>query len=424
MCGIAGIIDYARPLAASRPALERMQAALRHRGPDGEGLWEGIGAAVAHSRLAIQAVDANAQPRVSPDGRYVLVYNGQIYNHRDLAHSLSREYPFETDADTEVVLAALALDGTRALRQLNGMFAFFFWDTVKREGVLARDLLGVKPLWYERTDGQLRFASEAQALLAARQARRPALDPAAFAEWVVAPSLSGVEHSMFAGIEPIPPGHFLRISEAGVQIERWGNFVPHRHERPTHVLMDELPRHVWVAINRAADGDAPTGVFLSGGFDSTLVAAASGFSRDTLPAFTVRFEGQDRFDYAGSPMTLEDDSPFALRAARQLELEHHFVDVPRARLADDLRRLAETNDALPAWEQELAQRYLARAAAKHVKVVLVGDAADETHFGYRFLLDPVATASPEAFLARLGAPERASLLNPALARELAPLTAF
>jgi asparagine synthase (glutamine-hydrolysing) len=296
------------------------------------------------------------------------------------------------------------------------MFAFVLWDNQTRTLTAARDRLGVKPLHFERlSGGGLRLASEAQALLAGRapgQPRRLHLD--AFREWVVAPAFSGVERPLFDGLETLPAGHVLTWRAGQTEVKRWGGFVPMRGSRAEELVLDDIPRRVFMGVMRAAEAEVPLGVFLSGGFDSTLIAAVAGYQAEALQAFTVRFEGQADFDYARSQITFEDDSPFAAHALSELELDGHEVLVSRATLAGDLAAMACINDALPAWEQELAQHHLARAARGHVKAVLVGDAADETHFGYHFLLDPEATASPGALLARLGAPARLGLLAPEL----------
>lgn len=422
MCGIAGILDYARPAEASREALLAMRRALAPRGPDGQGeLFDGP-IALGHTRLAIQDPEGGGQPYRSPLGRYVLVYNGELANADELRHSYAQEYPFQGHSDTEVVLAALVLDGPRALHRFSGMFAFFLWDRELQRGFAARDRLGVKPLLFSREDGQLRFASEAKALLAARRSRSVNVD--ALVEWALVPQLSGVERTPFAGIEVLPPGGLLEVDRGGIRISRWGRFRPASRVVPEEPLLDDVLRRIYVGTNTvAASDDVPTGVFLSGGLDSSLIAGAAQMSVDEMQAFTIRYEGQSAFDYAHSAITFEDDTPYAEEIAKDLELEHHLVDVKHAELAADLQRIAEIDCLIPAWEQELSQHRLARAAAERVKIVLVGDAADETHFGYHFLLDDTATRSSESFLARLGAPTRMQLLHPEL-RASRPLEAL
>jgi asparagine synthase (glutamine-hydrolysing) len=396
MCGIAGIVGA----NASTERALRMRAKLRHRGPDGDGLHVAAGVALAHTRLALVDPEGGAQPLESADQRYVLVYNGEIYNAAELCAELERGWSFRTRCDAEVVLAAYARWGEGCVARLNGMFAFLIWDAVEKTAFAARDLLGVKPFVFAYEGGELLFASEAKAILAAID-RRPTVRLEALLEYLVVPCFSGVEAPMFDGMSYLPPGHFLRVSKAGLTIERWGEYDLHAFGASTReVHPDELAAALERAVRRTLIADAPVGVFLSGGLDSTAIAA---FARGTA-AFTVSFDGQERFDYARSRIVISDDGPFATLAAATFELKRTMVPVDRAGLASDLAALSRTNDALPAWEQELAQHHLARVASATCKAVLVGDAADETHYGYHFLLDRAATASPRGLIERFAAP--------------------
>jgi asparagine synthase (glutamine-hydrolysing) len=423
MCGIAAIVDYSRPASIHERELDAMRVALRHRGPDGEGRRIVGPAALAATRLAIQDAPGGAQPFSSPDGRYLLVYNGELYDPESLKARL--DVPFRTRCDTEILLWACIRWGVDALPRLNGMFAFFFWDTHLERGFAARDRLGVKPIVYERRGEALLLASEARALLATRTAS-PRLHAPSVIEWVIAPQLSGVGHGCFEDVEILPAGHFLAVDRGRpLRAERWGGFDPRpigeclSAEEALPALSAALVR----AARHASRADVPVGAFLSGGLDSTVLSAVARDEHPRLPAFAVRFQGQDQFDYSRSAITLTDDTPYAVLAAELLDLDLRPVDVPRADLLMDLAGLARINDALPAWEQELAQHRLARAASRDVKVVLVGDAADETHWGYHFMLDDEASAGPTAHLARFGGPTRAGMLTARL-RENDPLRAL
>jgi len=394
MCGIAGIIDFRGGIDRGR--LTRLRERLHHRGPDGRGITELAHAGLVHTRLALVDAAGGAQPLASDDGRYTLVYNGEVYNASELRDTLRHDWHFQTRCDAEVVLAAYAHWGAACVPRLNGMFAFFVWDTRADAGFAARDLLGVKPFVYAHRGEEVVFASEAKAILdvlpGPRRARRSAV-----LEYLTAPCFSGVEAPMFEGLEYLAPGHCLHVTREGICIDRWGEHS--LHEQPSPVAPEELRTAFEEAVRRTMVADVPVSVFLSGGLDSTAIAAAARVER----AYTIRFEAQERFDYARSRIVISDDEPFADLAARELGLRRTLVHVDRASLALDLAHLAATNDALPAWEQELAQHHLARAAARDYKAALVGDAADETHFGYHFLLDNVATSSPRAILERFGA---------------------
>lgn len=401
MCGIAGLIrrDGGTDHEATRARARAMRAALRHRGPDGEGEALLPGAILEHTRLALLDRAGGAQPMTSPDGRYTIVYNGEVYDHEELRPRL--DYPFATRSDAETVLAAYIAHGPECVHMLNGMFAFFVWDARARRGFLARDPLGVKPCAYAWDGHEFLFASEAHVVARARGLPIRG-DSDAILEYLVAPCFSGVERPMFAGVQYLQPGHWLELGPEGPRVRRYYRYTVGDGPGPGDAaLRAALER----AVRRTCRADEPIGVFLSGGLDSTAIAA---FAARCLPApppaLTIAFAGMQHYDYAQSTIVVSDDLPFARLAARALGLPLTVVHVPPAELARDLERLAISNDALPAWEQEFAQDRLARAAAAAgLKAVLVGDAADETHFGYHFLLDPAATASPRAILERFGA---------------------
>lgn len=387
---------------------------LSHRGPDGRGMLVAGPLALAHTRLAIVDPHArSAQPMSTADGRFVLAYNGQLHDGGALRGRLT-EVNWRTRSDTEVVLEWLARRGADGLADLRGMFALLWWDRDQQAGFLARDALGVKPMVFGRVNPEeVWFASEAKALVSASDTPTT-LDPDALTEWVVAPSLSGARTTPFRGIDVLPAGAVMHIAPAGARTRQWAaGWTPRHTDVSVSVEQhaSELARALASAVHRTADAPEEVGLFLSGGLDSTAIAAAA---PDVSHAWTVRFSGQDRFDYARSSIVSSDDSPFATLAARDLGLAHHWVDVERGGLLDDIAAIAAIDDRLPAWEQQLAQHHLSRAAAAAVRVVLVGDAADETHYGYHFLLDPDVTGRPVGVIERLGARRRSLLLAPHL----------
>lgn len=416
MCGIAGLIrrDGGTECERVRTRARAMRAALRHRGPDGEAEALLPGAILQHTRLALQDRHGGAQPISSPDGRYTVVYNGEVYDHEQLRERLP--YPFRTRCDAETVLAAYITWGHECVHHLNGMFAFFVWDAHARRGFLARDPLGVKPVAWAWDGAEFLFASEAHVVARARALPLHA-NHDAILEYLVAPCFSGVEQPMFADVHYLQPGHWLELGPEGPRLHRY-----HRFTGTTLPTDEQLRASLERAVQRTCVADEPIGVFLSGGLDSTAIAAVAARSLPTPPpAFTIAFTGMHEFAYAQSTIVLSDDLPFAELAARELGLPLTRVPAPRDQLARDLERVATSNDALPAWEQELAQDRLARAAAAQgLKAVLVGDAADETHHGYHFLLDPAATATPRTLLTRFGA---APIRRDVLADPLATFTA-
>jgi asparagine synthase (glutamine-hydrolysing) len=403
MCGIAGIVRYDQPGAGSEIPLRAMLRALRHRGPDDQGIATFASAVLGNARLSFLDRARGKQPMTETKGRWSITYNGEIYNHAALRAELEGGWRFLTDCDTEVVLAAYVRWGEAALARLNGMFGFFIWDNATETGFAARDRLGVKPLAYRHHSGVFAFASEAKALLPCLPGRpRPNLD--GVLEYLVAPYFSGVETSMFEGIEYLAPGHCLRIDREGLTVRRWWEWTrPDLFDPDSGALAEDLTARISAAVRDSLHGEHPCATFLSGGLDSTLITALAARQLESPPtAYTIQFAGQDGFDYRRSRIVRSDDTPHACAAARELGLSHHVVKVARDRLPFDLLEVAAINDALPAWEQEIAQHHLSRAAGARHRAVLVGDAADETHYGYPFLLDRGAGSTPRQIIERFG----------------------
>lgn len=398
MCGIAGIVRFDGGALAQVERMRAMRRALRHRGPDGEGEFVSTDAVLGHTRLAMLDRAGGAQPMTSPDGRYTIVFNGEIYDHERLRGRLP--YPYSTDSDAETVLAAFAVWGYKCVELLNGMFAFFVWDAAAKRGLAMRDRLGVKPLAYAWDGQEFVFASEANVVAKALPGPVRA-DTDAVLEYLVAPCFSGVEKPMFAGVSYLQPGSWVRVSADGTHVHRYYRFAVARDgDGPGE---EELKGAFERSVRRACVADEPLAVFLSGGLDSTAVAAVAARCLPRLRAYSIVFAGMREFDYRRSTIVVSDDMQYIGAAVEATGVDWRAVEVPREELAADLERVATTNDALPAWEQEVAQDRLARAAAADgFKGVLVGDAADETHYGYHFLLDPEATAGPEKIIRRFG----------------------
>ncbi|HET8897343.1 MAG TPA: asparagine synthase (glutamine-hydrolyzing) [Rhodanobacteraceae bacterium] len=398
---MAGLIRYDGEAPAQVERVLAMRNRQRHRGPDGEGLWLDDCAVLAHNRLALLDAAHGAQPMVSADGRYALVYNGEIYNHAELRRALATHWPFRTHTDTEVVLAAHTVWGEACLRRFNGMFAFLVWDSERQRAFAARDRLGIKPFVYLQQGAEVLFASEAKGLLAAMQT--PRANTEAVLEYLVAPFFSGVAQPMFEGMAYLPPGHALHLDRNGLRLSRWAPEIAENPAAKANEIAGALRERLAAAVQQSLIADTPVGLFFSGGLDSTLIGGLARAAGAMPPCFTIRFEGHDAYDYTRSLIVASDDQPFAKQSAIELDLSREDVTPSRSTLAHDLWKLAACNDALPAWEQELAQHHLARAASTRLKAVMVGDAADETHYGYHFLLDQHATRDPTHILQRLTA---------------------
>jgi len=375
MCGIAGIfhIETAKPVDPDR--VERMCDAIAHRGPDGYGVWTAPGVALGHRRLSIIDVAGSPQPMASTDGRAMLVFNGEIYNYRELRQELrATGATFHTDGDSEVILAAWQKWGPDCVSRLNGMFAFAIYDCEARTLFLARDRLGVKPLFLAPlSDGSVAFASELKALVAHPLLRRE-IDPLAiedFLTWGYVPDT----RSILKGVTKLPAGHTLLL-QCGKPMPRpsqwWDiSFADRRKGKPQD-LEAELLHLLREAVTSRMVADVPLGAFLSGGVDSSSVVALMA-EASAKPVKTCSIG----FDVAAL-----DESGYARQVAERFGTDH------RARLVspDDFAAvdtLAAMFDepfadasALPTWR-------VCQLARETVTVALSGDGADEAFAGYR-----------------------------------------
>lgn len=384
MCGIAGIIRHTGLTPADRARAARLRTLLAHRGPDGDGVSVTPTAAFVQTRLALVDPHPHPLPLQSPDGRYTLLYNGEIYNHAGLRRQLPRAC--RTNTDTEVVLSALELWGPAALPRFEGMFALFFWDSKTRVGLAAVDPLSVKPFLYHASASQFIFSSEAGPLLESGLLPFRPHDES-IAEYLTAPYFSAAHSLPFSNLQRLLPGHYLELRHGRVTT---AEYTPSAEVPPA--LLPAL-RH---AVETQSVAPGGVGLFLSGGVDSSLLAA---LAPSPSPAFTIDYALKPTH-FHSSLIVRDDDLPHARRVADLFGHPHHTVAAPRYEAA--LRRTLHANDLIAAWEQEVSQNLLAEAAAPRVKAVLVGDAADETHFGYSFLLHPDRTASPGQILEYFG----------------------
>ena len=370
MCGIAGIVAPLIDQAARESALARMIDRQRHRGPDDRGIVSHTSASIGMARLAIIDPAHGHQPMTSPDGRFHLVFNGAIYNHRELRATLESHWSFRTHCDTEVLLAAFVHHGPNCLAQLRGMFAFAVWDTQEQTLFAARDGLGIKPLYYaRRPDRSLVFASELNALLASGLVGRE-IDAASVGEYLAWFSVPA-PRTLYSGIVNLPPGHSLRLDRDGrLSTHAWWSLPAHR--RPDHVagnyseFIHGLRAQLDDTIRAHCVADVPVGAFLSGGMDSTAVAGLMVRSGAThLKTFSIGFE---------EPGYAEQAS--AREAAKFLGTEHHEEILTGARVAADLPKILAafdqpTGDGINTWYAS----QLARSGG--VKVALSGLGGDE-----------------------------------------------
>jgi asparagine synthase (glutamine-hydrolysing) len=376
MCGICGIVlSSSSDRSISRATLEAMRDVMTHRGPDGSGLFIEPGIALGHRRLSIVDVAHGQQPMASGDDSLRLVYNGEVYNHP----SLSAEFQatgirYNTHCDTETVLHAFERYGSRCVDRLRGMFAFAIWNRHRRELFLARDRLGVKPLYYALTsDGSLYFASEIKSLLAAG-AIAPKLNLDALPDYLAnhAPS---AQHTLFEGIKRLLPGHTLRWRDGRVEIESYWDLNVEPHEEATtndQDLVAEYRERLRESVRLRLMADVPLGSFLSGGIDS---AAITGLMSELVGT------GVKTFSVAFAELEA-NELEYARLVAERFKTDHHEVVVTADEFFDAIPRLVWHEDEPMAHPSSVPLNFVSRLAADHVKVVLTGEGSDETLAGY------------------------------------------
>jgi len=405
MCGICGILNLAGA-PVDGVLLDRMTQVIRHRGPDGEGRWLDHELGLGHRRLSIIDVAGGAQPIGNEDDRLQIVFNGEIYNFIELRNELEqRGHRFRTRSDTEVIVHAYEQWGADCVRRFNGMFAFALWDARERTLFLARDHLGIKPLYYTRVGEELLFASEIKSLLEHPGVER-AVDLDALAELFTFRFVPSPK-TLFRGILKLPPGHWLTVAGGRLQIERYWRARPEpRRNGNEAALIEEYQALLEDAVRLQLRSDVPLGLFLSSGIDSgVLLAIMRQHTQKPVQAFTIGFAGGER--------TNEVDDARAL--ADRFGAEHHYQIVqPADYLAYYDRYLRDIEEPL-GNETAAAFYFVSRITSRHVKVALTGQGADEPWAGYhRYLgvkfselyrrLPGILTNGVAPWLARLPGP--------------------
>lgn len=382
MCGIAGIIQTDGAPAPGE-LLQAMTDAIAHRGPDGEGHWREGPVGLGHRRLAIIDLSPLAhQPMVSVEHRFVLTYNGEIYNFRELRAELEAAgHWFRSHSDSEVLLAALSQWGTAALARLNGMFAFALWDRKDRTLLLARDRYGVKPLYFAHQGGRFAFASEQKALLADKEFERR-LDKRALLEYFTFQNLF-TDRTLLEGVTLLPAGHFatLDLGKATPQLaveQYWDyHFSEPGGRIDANEYREELDRLFQQAVKRQLVADVELGSYLSGGMDSGSITAIAATRFPNLKSFTCGF---DLSSASGIELGFDERVKAEAMSAR-FRTEHYEMVLKAGDMERCLPRLAHHLEE-PRVGQSYPNFYAAGLASRFVKVVLSGAGGDELFGGY------------------------------------------
>ena len=382
MCGITGLINLNGD-PVSPGVLQRMTDAIIHRGPDGEGHWIQGNVGLGHRRLAIIDLSpAGHQPMITADHRYVLTYNGEIYNYRDLRAELEAEgYWFHSKSDSEVVLHALSHWGTAALLRFNGMFALALWDRKERTLLLARDRYGIKPLYISQQGNIFSFGSEQKAILAQANFQRK-LDKPALLEYFTFQNIF-TDRTLLQDIQLLPAGHYailyLNQRNPALKLTQYWDYRFREPDRPARKeeYLEELDRLFRQAVNRQLVSDVELGAYLSGGMDSGSITAIAAQSFPYLKTFTCGF---DLSSASGIELAFDERSKAEAMSAR-FKTEHYEMVLKAGDMERCLPKLAWHLEE-PRVGQSYPNYYAAKLTSKFVKVVLSGSGGDELFGGY------------------------------------------
>ena len=369
MCGIAGYVGQVEP-----EILEGMLSVITHRGPDDQGVWVGPGVGLGMRRLAIIDLGGGHQPMSNEDDSLWIVFNGEVYNYRELRPALeAKGHRFRTQSDTEVILHLYEEEGEACVGRLRGMFAFAVWDVPRQRLFLARDRLGKKPLFYWHRDGLFLFASEIKALLGHPAISR-ALDGEAFHHYL-AFGYTPADRSIFSGIAKLPPAHTALLQDGSLSLRRYWTLPTGGAERRISVqdATAQIRGELREAVRLRLESDVPLGVFLSGGIDSSVVVACMReVTSGRIATFSIGF---------GSAAPSYDELPYARMVARRFETDHH-EEILEPKVADLLPAILHHFDEPFADSAAIPTFVVAQATARHVKVALSGIGGDEAFGGY------------------------------------------
>ena len=374
MCGICGFTGYRQD---QKTVIERMMKAIEHRGPDSEGSFCREKITLGFRRLSIIDLEDGQQPMESADGNLHIVFNGEIYDYKELRAELETfGISFCTHSDTEVLVNTLQQYGEKALDKLRGIFGFAVWNEQEQSLMLARDFFGIKPVYYAEIDGHFVFASEIKSILAfpgyERKVNQKAL------EQYLSFQYSPLEETFFKGIYKLMPGHMLLYKNGNYEIKTYfkTKLTPGKWNRKTNMeqLRNQLAENLKDSVEHHMLSDVEVGAFLSGGVDSGYLASSSGADQ----AFTVGFDEGDRYSEVNK----------AAKVAEKAGLKHHVKIISKQEFWDALPDVMYHMDEPLADASAVALYFLSKEAAGHVKVVLSGEGADELFGGYNIYREP------------------------------------
>lgn len=391
MCGIAGFSDFSLDYAASpdkwTEVLNNMNRKQKHRGPDDEGTYLDKHCGLSHVRLSIIDLVTGHQPMTSNrDGKAVtIVYNGEIYNMKEVRKELEgKGIYFKTTSDTEVILAGYQVYGAEIVKKLNGIFAFAIWDAGKRKLYLFRDRVGVKPLFYTRQGNAIVFSSEIKGLFS-YPGVTPKIDKEGLCEVFGLGPAKTYGKGVFAGVNEVLPGHFLEVSEKTRREICYWRLESSPHEESYEDTVGRTRELVENAVKRQMLSDVPICTFLSGGVDSSLVTAicAKELQKQGKQLTTYSFDFVDNdINFKANAFQPSEDRPWVEKMVAYAETDHHYLKCNNIGLYQHLFDAVDARDLPCMADVEASMLYFCRKVAKHNKVTLTGECADEIFGGY------------------------------------------
>lgn len=374
MCGIVGIVNFKNNVQPYTTALKRALSALSRRGPDYHDVYINAHVAFGHTRLAVIDTSVKAhQPFHDTSGNYVVTFNGEIYNFKEIKQKLENEgYTFTTNSDTEVLLSAYICFGIDFIHKLNGDFAFAIYDKIKKHVLIARDRFGIKPLVFYKNDSELIFSSEIKGVLPFLS-HKPKISQTAL-HYYLHLNYIPAPYTIYNNIFKLKPGHYILINESDIQIKQYYTIPKEQIQcsLPENQIFDKFKKLLITSVKRRLVSDVPLGTFLSGGIDSSIVSAIAKEFKTDLNTFTVKFEGYDFFD----------ESKDAEVIAKHIGSKHFTISVTEKNVMEIIPEILDYLDEPFADSSAIAVSALAKHTRKHITVALSGDGADELFGGY------------------------------------------
>lgn len=381
MCGITGIVGNTINSSVYQTAIQKMTDAIAHRGPNSQGIWNDEHCFFGHRRLSIiDLSEAGNQPFISQDERYILIYNGELYNYKDLKFELQRAehgsknipYIFKTNTDTEVILASYLRWGNNCMKRFNGMFAFAIWDTIEQKLLIARDRLGVKPLYYQYKNNTLVFASEIRALIYSGIIDKK-INQSTVAEYIQYATVHA-PNTMLQDVKVLMPGNFLELHQNNLTISQYWNindYAKSKQDLSYKETCQKVNELLTASVERRLVADVPFGAFLSGGIDSSaIVGLMSKVSSDKIQTFNVSF---DEGEFS--------EAKYAKQIAQKFNTQHHEIKLTPT---DFLNQLPEALAAIDHPSGDGPNSYIVSKATKQagITMALSGLGGDELFAGY------------------------------------------